>query len=1154
MWNGIFSTPRKESSGTGKEPSLDSSNCPTVNGNLRFSPVSGNSLCTSHQSRERSGLSHRSKGTSSDSGGDGVSSDSNFKVYVKLKPPPKGLKLIPSQLKLFQIANPAIVVDLADAHQDMSKNVDVVGKRFLFHGAFGAGATQKDIFERVVKPQVVNLLAGENATVMAYGSTKSGKSHTLEGSPPDPGLILRTLEMIFSQEEVTSTPNYKPTDSNKVEALNSERRSSEKEIKKRILSPLYGEHVKPYTKVLRTIEESWVFPAGIRMGPQHEIWLSYLEIREEQYYDLLSPDYQTSHSPLLYHTNPRGQVLVEGATQLHVGSVAEARDVLAIGRNNLKKINSRMSTNSSSSHCIFNITLLKYEEINQPKRVKMSRFSFCDLAAHQESPALDTSLLALVKSLRGYYNTHLHPSPKSPEEFTPSMLTSLFQAALTGSSPFSLITHVNPDPGMYKDTHAALHLTAIHTEILTKVRTINPPQFSMTLKRMTTEGAEDISECDDLTGEQAEELITSFKHELSAYGCINLRTKIEINRTIINNYTSMMDKVDRCIVKKLEAISHPEADPQVLKMHHFAIDQMKSIFEYLQEDKASTELELADDEIEFESMSNLPTELRIKIPEDVDPGIPLLKATRGRKEEERRTVGLTRLLNEAKAQLASALRNNSEADRKLGAVERRYVGLKVKNDMGGILNRHTRKSFNEHEDNLLRLKRLQEEVNAEKEKLRVYGVKCGISFDDWLEMEKLGEVDAEFSDDEGNPGGSDGETSPGEARGSGGGQGADGKMRMNGNLRVDAPKKKSINPPGVDGSMAKGRENYADEMHLNIMRELKAELELDRVNEGSSSPRGIDDSEEVETEVSVKMNGKPSDDPPAGAEVVETPELSAVDVSAAREIISPEPVEDEASLPEASTTPQTSAPGEGKTVREQLKELYAARDCLEKVETKTQKVFEGSNEDPPVLLAQDILKDLRDAKDHVRRFKGMRWPDASLQDDSSNGLAPPDLQTALSSPVSEDSPGDAEASDDATNIPQRRSKRIRLARQGKLKRKRNESVELSGNEGLGTAVSNSSSRASSSEDDQGASDATGTPLRRSARKKFRTRRFISPDKSLRSRQGKRRNSMICCYKCNVSILDGGRYHCFVCKKGSNEMCPECFGKYGHDHLMELLPI
>lgn len=51
----------------------------------------------------------------------------------------------------------------------------------------------EDIYNAVVQPVVKSAVGGINGTVFAYGQTSSGKTHTMSGTPMDPGIISFTV-------------------------------------------------------------------------------------------------------------------------------------------------------------------------------------------------------------------------------------------------------------------------------------------------------------------------------------------------------------------------------------------------------------------------------------------------------------------------------------------------------------------------------------------------------------------------------------------------------------------------------------------------------------------------------------------------------------------------------------------------------------------------------------------------------------------------------------------------------------------------------------------------------------------------------------------------------------------------------------------------
>ncbi|KAF8737792.1 hypothetical protein HU200_014022 [Digitaria exilis] len=67
-----------------------------------------------------------------------------------------------------------------------------------FSAVFSPGSTQHDIFARVMNPLLDDFLGGKSALLVAMGPTGSGKTHTIFGSPRNPGILPLALRQIFN--------------------------------------------------------------------------------------------------------------------------------------------------------------------------------------------------------------------------------------------------------------------------------------------------------------------------------------------------------------------------------------------------------------------------------------------------------------------------------------------------------------------------------------------------------------------------------------------------------------------------------------------------------------------------------------------------------------------------------------------------------------------------------------------------------------------------------------------------------------------------------------------------------------------------------------------------------------------------------------------
>lgn len=80
---------------------------------------------------------------------------------------------------------------------------------YQFDSVFGPDSTQSEVFEQI-RALVTSVLDGYNVVLFAYGQTGAGKTHTMAGTPSDPGMNLRSLSELFRiREERQEDFDYK---------------------------------------------------------------------------------------------------------------------------------------------------------------------------------------------------------------------------------------------------------------------------------------------------------------------------------------------------------------------------------------------------------------------------------------------------------------------------------------------------------------------------------------------------------------------------------------------------------------------------------------------------------------------------------------------------------------------------------------------------------------------------------------------------------------------------------------------------------------------------------------------------------------------------------------------------------------------------------
>uniref|UniRef100_A0A672UIB0 Kinesin-like protein n=1 Tax=Strigops habroptila TaxID=2489341 RepID=A0A672UIB0_STRHB len=82
-------------------------------------------------------------------------------------------------------------------HRDINKR-QKKDLKFVFDAVFAESSTQLEVFEHTTKSVIDGFLNGYNCTVLAYGATGAGKTHTMLGSPEDPGVMYLTMMALYN--------------------------------------------------------------------------------------------------------------------------------------------------------------------------------------------------------------------------------------------------------------------------------------------------------------------------------------------------------------------------------------------------------------------------------------------------------------------------------------------------------------------------------------------------------------------------------------------------------------------------------------------------------------------------------------------------------------------------------------------------------------------------------------------------------------------------------------------------------------------------------------------------------------------------------------------------------------------------------------------
>jgi len=397
--------------------------------------------------------------------------------------------------KRTSLATKSFIDDGSSDGGTVDLNAEVRGvKEYSYSGVFGPDSTQCDIYDNVAAPLIeglfpqtkssdrggASLSLGESALLFTLGVTNAGKTHTVMGTGfetkmqkmddvntphEDWGIIPRSLDHILSR----------------VNAMNADSKS----------------------------------------GPKLQVYMSYLEIYNENIYDLLPMKSEIPRRPcdgpptLKLRESRRGRIFVRGLARHAVDNVQQGLELVKMAKNNRHTASNNINATSSRSHsiCQWEIALSPGEhgDATDKSRVlpnaivdsecdtddesvgsksgarsqsddrqrKSSIIWIVDLAGserskrtrshtiHQREAALiNASLMNLMRCLREMLNHQ--PGKRGAASrggvvpFRESKLTYMFMNHLTGpaASRTTMIVNVNPGADDYDETQHVLGYAA----------------------------------------------------------------------------------------------------------------------------------------------------------------------------------------------------------------------------------------------------------------------------------------------------------------------------------------------------------------------------------------------------------------------------------------------------------------------------------------------------------------------------------------------------------------------------------------------------------------------------------------------------------------------------------------------------------------------
>ncbi|XP_056904011.1 kinesin-like protein KIF20B isoform X4 [Takifugu flavidus] len=374
------------------------------------------------------------------------------------------------------------------------KTLPQTGQRFNFSQVYGPETTQKELFEGTVKDLVKDVLEGGNSLVFTYGATNAGKTFTFLGPDTDPGILPRSLDVIFSSvgERGFIGMSIKPHCSQEFIRLTAEQQSEEALFKRNLFRQLKEIELisssllnSTNTTLLEessgtTLSTTDRISLDLQTHFKFSVWVSFCEIYNENIHDLLEvmPSGASRRTVLRLSQDIMGRTFVKDLRWVQVNNAEEAYKILVFGKKNQSFSATRLNQLSSRSHSIFSIRILKIEDLESPKVHTVSELSLCDLAGSErcaktqntgerlkEAGNINTSLLILGKCINSLRNNK-QAKLLQHVPFRESKLTHYLQSFFCGRGKVCMIVNINQCASMYDETLNVLKLSAVAQKVV----------------------------------------------------------------------------------------------------------------------------------------------------------------------------------------------------------------------------------------------------------------------------------------------------------------------------------------------------------------------------------------------------------------------------------------------------------------------------------------------------------------------------------------------------------------------------------------------------------------------------------------------------------------------------------------------------------------
>jgi len=373
--------------------------------------------------------------------------------------------------------------------------------RCCFKHVFDTTASQAQVFDTVGMPLVQDLAQGKNGLLFTYGVTGSGKTHTMQGSLEDGGVMNRAIDVLFNSIAEFQTRKFqlKPDRLNgfNIQGDADAALERQQELAHNLKAPGGGRKVGGKGNHSGGSEDGLEGRVNetrsvmVDEDLQYTVCVSFVEIYNNYVYDLLDTpkkDLTTGKQRLVIKAlreDSARNMYVHGAVEVEVKTPEEALEAFYRGQKQRRVAETTLNLESSRSHSVFMLRLVSVpldplgeDILMDESAINVSQLSLVDLAGSErtnrtgntgtrlaEASKINQSLLVLRQCIETLRENSAEGAKPKAVPYRDSKITHLFRNYFEGDGKVKMVVCVNPRASDFDENVNVMKFAEVTQEV-----------------------------------------------------------------------------------------------------------------------------------------------------------------------------------------------------------------------------------------------------------------------------------------------------------------------------------------------------------------------------------------------------------------------------------------------------------------------------------------------------------------------------------------------------------------------------------------------------------------------------------------------------------------------------------------------------------------